>query len=308
VIPHNWSIGPLAAVAPSSGIGFHVTMQDYVDVHGQVEKFGSDRCHRMAREADRLYAAATTRDATSHPMVEDLQRRTGANAAQMLHAGLEQKDFEFLARKSSRVRDSSAAIKIAYAGTILVEEVFEKFVSALQTIRKSLPRPIELNLFGAHSYAKRRWFEREWMKEHGNLPEPALLKELRDCDWGFAPMALDDSDPRYNRFSFPTKFISYLAAGLPSVTLGHPESSLVKMARRYEVGLCTDATNIRELTSQLMTAFSIQQPFEAYRTGIIACARNEFDAEKMRRRLFECFTKCVERTTGQSELRPKTFR
>ena len=308
VIPHNWSIGPLAAVVPTSGIGFHVTMQDYVDVHGQEEKFGSNRCRRMAMDADHLYVAATTRDATSHPMMEDLQKRTGASAVQMLHAGLEQKDFEFLPRKPSRVLNSSPAIKIAYAGTILVEDVFEKFVCALQTIQKSLPRPVELHFFGAHSYAERRWFEGAWMKEHGNLPEPELLKELRDCDWGFSPMALDDADPRYNRFSFPTKFISYLTSGLPIITLGHRESSLVKMARHYEVGLCTDATNVSELRSQLMTALSIQQPFEAYRTGIIACAKNEFDAEKTRRGLIECFARCVERTTGQPELRPNTLR
>ncbi len=51
-------------------------------------------------------------------------------------------------------------------------------------------------------------------------------------------MALDDDDPRYNRFSFPTKFINYLAAGLPVITLGHPESSVVRMASEYQVGLC----------------------------------------------------------------------
>ena len=48
------------------------------------------------------------------------------------------------------------------------------------------------------------------MREHGNFPEPELLTSLRACTWGFAPMALSDDDPRYDRFSFPTKFISYL--------------------------------------------------------------------------------------------------
>lgn len=308
VIPHNWSIGPLVSVVPSSGIGFHVTMQDYVDVHGQEDKFGRARCRRMAMDADRLYAAGTTRDATSHPMIEDLRKRTGANAAQMLHAGLEPDDFTFLADKNPGVRNSSDPVKIAYAGTILVEEVFEKFVSALQIIRKSPCRPVELHLFGAHSYTARDWFEAEWIKEHGNLSEPELRKELRACEWGFSPMALDDSDPRYNRFSFPTKFISYLAAGLPIITLGHPESSLIKMARRFEVGLCTSAANIDELTLQLTNALSIQEPFQHYKAGIVACATNEFDAQKMRRKLMECFAGDVDQTIGQSELRPNTAR
>ena len=62
-----------------------------------------------------------------------------------------------------------------------------------------------LDLFGAHSYANESWFDRSWMREHGDLPERELLNKLRACTWGLAPMALTDSDPRYNRFSFPTK-------------------------------------------------------------------------------------------------------
>src|SRR5215204_4954999 len=76
VIPHNWSILPLAAVLPRICIGYHVTLQDYVDVHGQMRKFGNARCRRMAVLADQLYTRATTRDATSHPMIEDLRNRT----------------------------------------------------------------------------------------------------------------------------------------------------------------------------------------------------------------------------------------
>jgi hypothetical protein len=297
-IPHNWSIAPLASGLPTSGVGFHVTVQDYVDVHRQEEKFGHTRCHQMAEDADRLYTSAITRDATSHPMIEDLRNRTGANAAQMLHAGLEPEDFDFLAQKSSRVTSSSTAIKIAYGGTILVEDVFELFLSAIKKVRNSLPRRVELHLFGAHSYAQRNWFDREWMVENGNLPESELLKNLRECDWGFAPMALDDDDPRYNRFSFPTKFISYLAAGLPIITVGHSESSLVRMARQYEVGLRTTAATIDELASQLVKTLSLREPFEYYKAGIVRCATNEFDAQRMRRNLFECFEKCANQAVG----------
>ena len=305
-IPHNWSIPPLASVLPASGVGFHVTMQDYVDVHGHEGKFGRARCNRMAEEADRLYATAITRDATSHPMIEDLQRRSGAKAAQMLHAGLESEDFDFLVRRSSRVTNSSAPIKIAYAGTILVEDVFRLFISAIEEIRKSLPRSVELHLFGAHSYRNREWFDSEWIMENGNLPEPELLRNLRECDWGFSPMALDDADPRYNRFSFPTKFITYLTAGLPIITLGHFESSLARMARQYEVGLCTSATTVDELTSYLTTALSFQEPFKYYKAEIIRCATNEFDAERMRRTLSECFEKCANQTIGRFALRSNT--
>lgn len=301
IIPHNWSILPVSRVlagtmSPSSPFiagrpgraslpRFHVSMQDYPDAHHHAGRFGEKICRSMVAGAEWLYAAACTRDATSHPMIADLLDKTGKNAAQMLHAGLESQDFKFLKKKSA---NRSGPIRIAYAGTILVEEVFTLFIEALRRIRGEIAGPVELHLFGAHSYAGRDWFDAGWMHEHGNLPEEALLNELCRCEWGFSPMALTDEDPRYNRFSFPTKFITYLAAGLPVITLGHPESSVVKMARSYDVGLCSSSTNPEELAGQLRLALSDPAPWERFKGEIIRCAQTEFDAGKMRRKLYEC--------------------
>jgi len=292
-IPHNWSILPLARVLPACGVGFHVTVQDYVDVHGQVEKFGRARCRRLATLADRLYTAATTRDATSRPMMADLAARTGAPAAQMLHAGLEVEDFAFL---ESRPGVAAPEIRIAYAGTILAHAEFAGFVAALQRIRSALPRPVTLELFGAHSYASAPWFDAAWMHEHGNLPEPELLGRLRECSWGFAPMELTDHDPRYNRFSFPTKFITYLAAGLPVIALGHPESSVMQMARAYAVGLATAEATPEALAASLSAALSDPDPWQTFGRGVLRCARAEFDAARMRSVLASCFARCAELT------------
>ncbi len=120
----------------------------------------------MAKLADELYAMATTRDATSHPMIADLRARTGFNAEQMLHAGFEPEDFEYLESK----RDGTAsAIRIAHAGTIQVEKTFMLFTRALAEIRARLEVPVTLHLFGAHSYRTRPWFDARWMEgSHGN--------------------------------------------------------------------------------------------------------------------------------------------
>jgi hypothetical protein len=290
-IPHNWSISPIANALTGARRRTHVTIQDYVDVHDNPRRFGAKRCRRLAARADDLYAKAATRDATSHPMIADLQARTGRSAAQMLHAGLEAADFEFLASKSP---GASPAIRIAYAGTILVEDVFKLFVSAMERIRGGLAKSVELHLFGAHPYAKRSWFDPGWMVEHGNLPEPELLARLRKCDWGFAPMGLTDEEPRYNRFSFPTKFISYLAAGLAVMTLGHAESSVMKMATQYDVGLCTNERDATALAARLESVLRAPSPWQRYREAILHCARTEFDAARMRRVLYGCFSTCAE--------------
>src|SRR4030095_16699262 len=120
-----------------------------------------------------------------------------------------------------------------------------------------------------------------WMREHGNLPDAELLAELRACTWGFAPMSLTDHDPRDNRFSFPTKFITYLAAGLPVIALGHPESSVMQMARRYSVGLATSAGDLETLARQLGETLAAPTPWLRHREEIIRCAGAEFDAARM---------------------------
>lgn len=293
-IPHNWSILPESGALSGNEVGYHVTVQDYVDVHGQVQKFGRARCLRMAAGADRLYAKATTRDATSHPMIADLHARTGAAAAQMMHAGLEPADFKFLAGKS---QESEAGIRIAHAGTIVVPKEFALFVAALDRARRHLPAPVSLHFFGSHSYAGEPWFNASWMREHGNLADAELLAALRGCTWGFAPMALTDHDPRYNRFSFPTKFITYLAAGLPVITLGHKESSVMQMAGRYSVGLTTSVGDLDSLSAQLCETLATPTPWLRYGPEIVRCAEVEFDAQRMRSRLYECFAQCAEATS-----------
>jgi hypothetical protein len=289
VIPSGWAIPPLAQVLPSANIGFHVSIHDYADIPGAVAQLGARRSHKLAAMADQLYAAATTRDGICQPMVDDLRARTGCDG-NVARAGLEQEDFDFLATPKEAPADR---IRIGYAGTVQIEEVFEFFVSALQIIRERLPRPISLEFFGDHSYRTRRWFDPAWMTENGSLPALQLAGELRKCTWGFSPMALTDDDPRYNRFSFPAKFTSYLAAGLPLIVLGHPESSAVKMATAHEVGFCSTTMDLAVLSDRLLKALAEPNPGLKYRAGIRRCATAEFDARRMRAVLYECFQKCA---------------
>ncbi len=284
VIPHGWSIPPLARVLPGAKIPWHVTFQDYMDIDSYAVRYGVARSRRLSAAADRLYAEATTRDATSHPMIADLLARTGAPAAQMLHAGIEKEDLAWL---EAGLAGKPDCLRIAHAGSIQLEGVFALFVAALQKIRARLPVPVTLEFFGNHSYRSRSWFDATWMNERGNLPAAQLTAALRECAWGFSPMALTDEDPRYNRLSFPTKFISYLAAGLPVITLGHPESSVVKMAKAYDVGVCITSADVDTISAQLAPPLTDPQPQKTYIAEIRRCARTEFDAVRMRRILYD---------------------
>ena len=289
VIPVWWAILPMANVLLKSNIGFHVTVQDYADAREWAAQFGLARTRRMAIASDMLYARATTRDATSHPMIADLRTQTGADAAQMLHAGLEPADFEFLC---ARPPFPDGPIRIAYAGSISREEDFVRFIRALDALRPALPRPLSLELLSSHSYRARSWFDPTWMQERGNLPEPHFSQALRECTWGFAMMSLAEDD-QCHRLSFPTKFISYLAAGLPILTLGHPETSVVKMAQQYGVGVCLTTGDLEALKQALLPALTLADPWQAFGPEIQRCARNEFDASRRRQKLYECFRICA---------------
>jgi hypothetical protein len=289
VIPHGWSIPPLARVLGRGGRKFHVSLHDFADCGSSVRSYGAGPCRRQLAMADQLYAQAAMRDAICQPMVDDLRQRTGKPGA-IVRAGLEREDFDFL---QTPPRRTTGPLRIGYAGTILVEATFAHFVAALGKIRGQLPRPATLEFFGNHSYRTRPWFDPAWMNEHGNQPAATLAASLRACDWGFSPMSLTDDDPRYNRFSLPTKFVSYLGAGLPIITLGHPESSVVKMATAHEVGLCSHAADPAVLSDQLLTALSQPDAATKYREGIRRCAETEFDASRMRAGLYDCFRHCT---------------
>ena len=292
VLPHGWSIQPLARVLPLAGIGFHVSIHDYADAHQIVSRPVDERARRWAVLQEKLYASAITRDAICQPMVDDLRARTGCNGT-VAHAGLELEDLDFLSNKTEARTD---AIRIAYAGTIIVEQEFALFARAFTQIRPQLPLPVTIEFFGDHSYRDREWFDSSWMNERGHLPARELSAELKKCAWGFSPMGLTDEKPRYNRFSLPTKFVSYLAAGLPVISLGHSESSLVKLARRYQVGPCVTSGEPDGLSRKLAEALSDPNPWSKFGPEIQLCARAEFDAQRMRAVLFDCFDKCVAAT------------
>ena len=295
VHPHAWAIPPLARTLPSAGVGFHVSMHDYMDDKEFGARFGVQRSSRFAAMADQLYAAATTRDAICRAMLDDLRQRTARDGS-INRAGLEQADFDYLAINPA---PEDGPLRIAYAGTIVVEREFELLVKALSQVRKQLPRPLSLDFFGDHSYRSRSWFDPAWMNEQGSMPAAQLLGALKECSWGFSPMALADDNPRYNRFSLPTKFVSYLSAGLPIITLGHPESTVVKMTSQYQVGLCFQGNDPENLRSRLLAGLSEHNPKIKYRAGIQRCALAEFDARQMRAVLYENFRKCASITRSQ---------
>lgn len=285
VIPHGFSTLPLTSVLLPARIPYHISVYDYADCRPMVWCYGEKVCRRMTDNVDKLYLKAASRDTVSVELTADFQTRLGVLGG-ITRTGLEPADFAALQSPAPPAAD---AIRIAYAGTIVADEEFAAFISVLAKVRPRLPKPLSLEFFGDHSYRQRSWFDASWMKAHGNLAAPQLFSELRKCTWGFSPMVLTDEDPRYNHFSLPSKFVSYLIAGLPVITLGHPQCTVIKMAARYQVGLSFTEINFESVQSKLLEGLSEPDPKKKYHAEILRCARAEFDARQMRDALYESF-------------------
>lgn len=285
VIPTNWSIPPLVKALLPSGVPFHVSVHDYADCHVGIKSFGPAQAWQLQAQMELLYARANSRDGIFYPMIEDMHARTGRDAVGPIHAGLEKEDFAYL---EARPAFPDGPLRVAYAGTISAENDFALFAEALGAVRPQLARPVFLEIFSSHSYRDCPWFDATWMNERGNLAEPQFSAELKKCHWGFAMLPLTE-DKGSNRFSLPTKWVSYLAAGLPVFALGHPESSLIRLARQYRVGVWADSDAPEILLAKAREAFSTANPWDVFGPEICRCARQEFDAMHIRQTLHECF-------------------
>lgn len=278
----------IASRANSSGsYRRHVSLWDYPDFASNIPRFGVQRCQRFLAQLETSYKQATTCDVISQPLLTDMKRRTGRDDAIILHSGLEPWQ---LSRLTSAVeeRESQSEIRIAYVGTLHIPETVQHFIRAVEAIRSRLTRPLFLEFFGARGYQTQPWFNPEWMKEHEKLEEEQLYTQLRKCMWGLVLMDLTDRNPQYNRFSFPNKFGTCLAAGLPLLVLAHPESSAAKMMGRYKVGFCSGTGDERQLGTELLSILSEPSPKRRFQAEILRCADEEFNMVAIRRNLWRC--------------------
>jgi len=285
-LPYMWCIPALAQSRLITTFHSHVSIWDYPDSRAHHRIVGSRRAEKMMRTVESLYLAARSRDVISRAMQEDLASRTGRQDAFVVHSGIDEWHLESVRQLKT---DSGPSIRIAYAGSIIVPDVFGLFVQALELLRPRLPRPVKLEFYGGRGQHEQPWFNAEWMTDHPHLEEGAFHEALRQCSWGFLPMSLTDEDPQYNRFSFPNKFGTYLSAGLPLIVVAHRDSSAASMIRRYPVGIFVDSLDVQEMAALLQPAIADSNSRQRFHKEIVRCAETEFNMNRMRRQLWSAF-------------------
>jgi glycosyltransferase involved in cell wall biosynthesis len=280
---HTWAIPVIQRAYPALGLPFHVSLWDYPDVETSQPVFGKQRLARWRRTVEAIVKSSTSCDVISESMREDIARRTGRGDAIIVHSGFEPSDLEALNAAQELEPD---VIRIAYAGSIMAPRAMERVVDAFQAARQRMNARAQLDFFGGGRYRAYPWFDPACMREHPHLDEAAFHSELRRCTWGLVTMDLNDDTPRYNRFSFPNKFGTFVAAGLPLIVFAHKESSVARLMTEYPVGVCAGANMLPELTSFWEAALRKVNPRAYFRDQLLRCAATEFNMPAMRERLW----------------------
>ena len=287
LLGYSWSIPVLHRTVRNLKIPWHITIHDLADSVGLVNSLGSKRATRFQKMVDDLYAGAVSRDVYMKETDDEMARTTGKRADYIIRCGAEPEEIELI--RSRTATPSADKIKIGYPGTIIAEDTFIRFISALKLIAAKLPLSLEVNLFGIHSYKTRPWFDSSLIVEHGYLSAEELDCRYNNCDWGLAIMELDDSNPRYSRFTFPCKFTKALASGLPIIAIGHPECTLSRFAGQYQLGPVITSSDPAVIGAALEKAFMTPVNWGKHREEILKCITTEFNADINRDHLHQAF-------------------
>lgn len=280
-LAHDWIIPVFVRVwRPPSSRRLHLIVHDFMDHTGYVATRGEYRARRFMRDTERLYAMADSRTVISEEMAQELRRVTGRMADLIAPCGIEPE-----AVRNIRTRSCSspkAEIRIAYPGSITAPETMSRFVTALDRARSACQYSVWLDFYGNSDVLRSTWFQPSWMTYSGVLSDAELVEKLHSASFGLCLMNDDLSNRRYDRYSFPCKFTTCLAAGLPVIAVGHPESSLIRMMNRFPVGLKLE-NDVSVWTDKLVAFLSRSDLDVGCYEAMTQAAQSLFDADRTRR-------------------------
>ncbi|MEI6377724.1 MAG: glycosyltransferase, partial [bacterium] len=271
------------------------------DTEGQVTSLGTGRSAKFQQMLEDLYTGAASCDVYTEEIGEEMEQETGKKHDLIIHCGAEPEEMEKIRNDIPQKNDDK--IRIGYPGTIISEDTFARFMAALKMLPSTLTGRIEVHLFGIHSYRNRAWYDPTLILEHGYLTDDELDRRYRECDWGLAIMALDNSNPRYNKFSFPCKFARSLSSGLPVLCLAHTGTTLAGFASKYPISPVISTPDPGGMAQQLCKVFSEKLDPHKVRQEILNCVESEFNSEKNRKALFSIFRR-ISRTESLKQSRP----
>jgi hypothetical protein len=223
-------------VAERLGIPLMTQVFDPPDWWLRQSRFDATSVRRIQRQFDRTVRASRCCAVASWPMAEEYRERFGVNVVPF---------FSYLdsalAGPPAREPLHSDRLVIGLAGKIYAIDEWKSLLAALDSAAWHVAgRKVSIRLIGhqlaAHApqdeLAAGRIEVLDW------LPQNALIRKLSEVDVGYCPYWFDPAFAQESRLSFPSKIVSYFAAGRPVLFHGPDDASPARFLNAHRAGLC----------------------------------------------------------------------
>jgi len=163
----------------------------------------------------------------------------------VLIQGVAKKEHRPVVRKPHH----SDEFRIGFAGNLYAQNEWMAFFAALDTIDWHIgKRHIILRVF-APVAPPMTGGSIEYFPWSNSLD---VIRQLSDCDLAYLPYWIDPKYRLLTRLCFPSKFSTYLAAGLPIFFHGPKDSSPAKFMEAYPFGPMSNSLEPQEIGKQLV--------------------------------------------------------
>ncbi len=129
--------------------------------------------------------------------------------------------------KSRKSQGIQSNINFCFAGKIYALAELNKFIEFMGSKNWML---FNMNVF-LHIYGPLSPFSSKNIIYHGNVTPNALVHEIASYDYALLPYPAEDKDEDLARLSFPSKYLLYLAAGLPVIYIGNTSATVCKFTK-----------------------------------------------------------------------------
>lgn len=129
-------------------------------------------------------------------------------------------------RNSNRpLIETSIAINLVFAGQLYAKQEFDFLLRSLDLLDwKVAGIPVRLHYFGTSQE-----INNPNVVNHGWIEPSLLISELSKLDIGILPYPAFENIPEVADLSFPSKFATYCAAGIPTIYVGPRNTPVAKM-------------------------------------------------------------------------------
>jgi len=241
----------------------------------------------MEESLRRCATRSIARFAVSKEMAERYEYELGGEW-KVLCNGLDKMDIP----EANAIRTlSNCSFKVGFFGA-----VYSVQVDPLENLCKACQKlGIEIVVYGdVDPNLRPRLSRLSCLTLYDPVDEDAARNKMKNCDALYLPYSFNTSSARVVETSFPTKMADYIAAGVPVIINGPPNSTIIKFSRRTGWGIPVDDACSNALEIALSNLRSKYDEYLSQSSPLIQRAAAELDLASMRESFLEALLETVE--------------